>query len=103
MRGQNPMLVLDGDQDIGKSTFCKFLASPLPELFVEDAIHPDDKEHHRYLATKWIWEVAELGATTRRQDQEAIKSFLTKHDGASASPTNAIPLSDRRSPALSER
>ena len=92
VRGQNPMLVLDGDQDIGKSTFCKFLASPLPELFVEDAIHPDDKEHHRYLATKWIWEVAELGATTRRQDQEAIKSFLTKHDVTFRKPYERHPI-----------
>lgn len=77
---QNPMLVIDAKQGIGKSSFVQWLGSPMPEFFIESAIKTDDKEHDRHLATKWIWEVAELGATTRRQDVEALKSFLTKHD-----------------------
>src|SRR5262249_40503091 len=30
------------------------------------------------LIEKWIWEVSELGATTRRADVEALKAFITK-------------------------
>jgi predicted P-loop ATPase len=79
-RAQNFMLVIDAKQGSGKSSFAKWLGSGLAPFFIESAIKTDDKEHDRLLATKWIWEVAELGATTRRQDVEALKSFLTKHD-----------------------
>lgn len=77
---QNPMLVLDGAQGKGKSTFVHWLGSPMPSFFIEGPIRPDDKEYERHLATKWIWEVAEVGATTRRQDVEALKHYLTKED-----------------------
>lgn len=74
---QNRMLVLDGPQDVGKSYFAKWLCSPLSKLFVEGPIDPDNKDHHIRLIKSWIWEVAELGSTTRRADQEALKHFLT--------------------------
>lgn len=74
---QNRMLVLDGKQNIGKSFFVSWLASPLPTHFVEGGISPDDKDHHLRLVNTWIWEVSELGSTTRRSDMEALKSFLT--------------------------
>lgn len=77
---QNAMLVLAGAQNAGKSTFARWLCSPLPELHVESNINPDDKDHIRNLASKWIWEVAELGATTRKADVESLKSFITKMD-----------------------
>lgn len=89
---QNPMLVLDGDQDIGKSHFAAWLCSSLPELFIESAIHPDNKEHDRYLATKWIWEVAELGSTTRRADREALKAFITRGDVTFRKPYERHPI-----------
>ena len=76
--GQNIMLVLDGGQDLGKSTFVHWLGSPIPAMFYEGPIRPDDKEHLRYLAIKWVWEVAELGSTTRKADRESLKDFLTK-------------------------
>jgi len=74
---QNPMLVLDGPQGIGKSWFSKWLCSPLPKMFVESRVDPDDKDHYVRLASNWIWEVAELGATTRHADQEALKAFIS--------------------------
>lgn len=89
---QNPMLVLDGNQDLGKSHFVAWLASPLNEMFLEDAIRPDDKEHNRYLASKWIWEVAELGSTTRRADREALKAFITKQDVTFRKPYERHPI-----------
>jgi len=74
---QNPMLVLDGDQNLGKSTFARWLGSPLPQMFVESPINPENKDDLIRLANKWIWEVMELGGTIRKADQEALKGFLT--------------------------
>lgn len=76
---QNRMLVLDGAQGIGKSYFVRWLASPLkrPGLFIEGPIAPDDKDSQIRLITAWIWEVSELGSTTRRSDREALKYFLS--------------------------
>ncbi len=75
---QNPMLVLDGRQGIGKSEFSRWLASPMRDYFIEGAINTDDKDSETRLMSYWIWEVSELGATTRKSDIEALKSFLTK-------------------------
>lgn len=74
---QNPMLVMDGKQRIGKSEFVKFLARPVIEYFTEGQIRPDDKDSLIRLAKYWIWEVSELGSTTRKADVEALKAFLT--------------------------
>lgn len=78
---QNMMLVLDGEQRIGKSSLVSWLASGVPhDYFIEAPIHPDDKDHKVYLASRWIWEVMELGSTTRRQDIDALKGFITLRD-----------------------
>ena len=74
---QNRMLVLDGKQDIGKSYFVRWLCSPLPAFGIESPINPDDKDSSIRLMSKWIWEVSELGATTRKADREALKHFLS--------------------------
>jgi len=74
---QNPMLVLDAVQGLGKSYWVRWLASALPEHFIESPIAPDDKDCLKRLMTSWIWEVAELGSTTRRADREALKHFLS--------------------------
>lgn len=74
---QNPMLVLDGPQGIGKSTLAHWLC-PLKNYFIEGAINVADKDSLVRLASQWIWEVAELDATTRKADQSALKDFITK-------------------------
>jgi len=74
---QNRMLVLDGPQGIGKSFFARWIASPLEGYFYEGPINPDDKDDRIRLMRVWIWEVTELGATTRRADREALKGFLS--------------------------
>jgi hypothetical protein len=74
---QNAMLVLDGPQDIGKSYFVSWLCSPLPQSFVEGPIDPTNKDQLIQLISTWIWEVAELGSTTRRADREALKFFIS--------------------------
>ena len=77
---QTPMLVLEGRQNLGKSHFIAWLASPMPAYFVEGPIAPDDKDCKVRLMSRWLWEVSELGATTRRADVEALKSFVTLRD-----------------------
>lgn len=77
---QNPMPVLAGDQDIGKSELPRWLCSPLPDYFVESAINPDSVDHQRWATGNFIWAVDELGATTRRADVEGLKAFITRHD-----------------------
>lgn len=74
---QNPMLVMDGEQGLGKSQFSKWLC-PLPDYFIESPVNPEDKDTHLRLASRWIWEVAELGATVRRSDRESLKFFITR-------------------------
>lgn len=74
---QNPMMVWDGGQGIGKSTAVHWLC-PLPAYFIEGAINVADKDSLVRLASTWIWEVAELDATTRKADQSALKDFITK-------------------------
>ena len=75
---QNPMLVLDGPQRLGKSWFVSWLGSPLPDFYIQSPINTTDKDYLLLLASKWIWECEELGATVRRADVEALKSFLSK-------------------------
>lgn len=77
---QSPMLVLSAAQDMGKSTFVRHLASGMISYYNESDIKPDSEDHKRLLATKWIWEVGELGATTRKADVESLKHFLTMAD-----------------------
>lgn len=76
---QNVMFVLDGPQGIGKSHFVRWLASGVQSrYFIEKAINPDDKDDDVRLINKWIWEVPELGATTKKADHEALKHFISK-------------------------
>lgn len=76
---QNPMLVLDGPQNLGKSEFASWLCPPKlhKNHFIEAAIHPENKDDMIALANVWIWEVMELGSTTRKADREALKGFIS--------------------------
>jgi predicted P-loop ATPase len=80
IRGQNPMLVFAGIQNAGKSTLARKLNPLADEYHCEETIDPDKEEHKRWLSTKLVWEVPELGATTRKADREGLKNFLTKQD-----------------------
>jgi len=77
----NMMLVLDGEQQMGKSHLARWLGSGLGDTyFVEAPIHPDSKDDLIRLASNWLWEVMELASTTRRADVDALKGFITtKH------------------------
>lgn len=74
---QPPMLVLSGGQGAGKSYFARWLCSGIPDNFHDGIILPKDKDHIYRLSHTFIWEVAELGATTKKGDKEDLKLFLT--------------------------
>lgn len=74
---RNPMLVLDGPQNMGKSWFVEWLC-PLPGHFIRDSINPDDKDSHLLLSDMLLWEVEEADSTTRRADASALKAFITR-------------------------
>jgi putative DNA primase/helicase len=73
---QNLMLVLVGPQRCGKSTLAEWLC-PLPDYFIRKGIDVCDKDTLIRMIGKWIWEVAELDATTRKADQSALKDLIT--------------------------
>ena len=97
---QNRMLVLDGSQGLGKSHLVRWLVSGVEktELFIEQGINPDDKDCLVRLISTWIWEVSELGSTTRRSDREALKYFLSMEQ---ATVRRAFGRFDLIKPALS--
>ena len=72
----NFVLVLATGQKAGKSHFAKWLC-PLDGFFDEKRVNPDDKDHSLARAQTWVWEIGELGATTRRADVEALKLHIT--------------------------
>lgn len=73
---QNPVLVLLGAQNLGKSYFARWLC-PIPDRFYQGAILPEDKDNRLLLTNNLVWEVSELPATTRKSDIDSLKSFLT--------------------------
>lgn len=78
---RNPMLVFVGEQEIGKSSFIRWLCPPLlREYFREGPIRPDNKDDRLRLADTFIQEVGELGSTTRRADVDALKNYITEKE-----------------------
>jgi Virulence-associated protein E-like domain/Bifunctional DNA primase/polymerase, N-terminal/Primase C terminal 1 (PriCT-1) len=75
---QNRVLVLNGSQNLGKSFFVRWLAQDVRDFYIEAAIEPDDKDDYVRKMNKWVWEVAELGATTRKADLEQLKQFISR-------------------------
>ncbi len=77
---QNRVMVLEGKQDIGKSSFAEWLSTGGgigAGYFTEAPPNPDNKDSRLALATMWIWELKELGSITKRADREALKGWLT--------------------------
>jgi predicted P-loop ATPase len=93
-QAQNPMLVLDGAQDLGKSQFAWWLCADKlrKDHFFEGAINPDQKDDHIKLMNIFIWEATELGMTIRKADREALKAFITLKQVATRKPYGREPI-----------
>jgi len=74
---RNPILVMGGEQDKGKSTYVRWLC-PLQEYFREGPIRPDSKDERLRLTDTFIQEIPEVGNTTRRSDEDAFKDHVTR-------------------------
>lgn len=75
---QNPVLLMLGNQGLGKSTFAQWLCPPsIKRRFFRGKVNPANKDHVLKLANTFIWEIDELPETTYKQSADAIKSFLT--------------------------
>ena len=61
-------------------------------MFLESSINPDPNDHLRYLVTRRIWEVSELGATAAAVTAEALKAFLTRQEAAFRKPYDRYPV-----------
>lgn len=90
---QNPMLVLDGKQGIGKSRFSWWLCSGIPQFYKTSPIYPDNKDHVIDSVSHFIWEVEELGSTIRRADREALKAFITRENASFRPPYGKYEIS----------
>lgn len=69
------MLVLEGAQGAGKSSFFRILASS--SYFTDDLADPGSKDAAEQLNGTWIVEMAEL-SSMRKADVETLKSFITR-------------------------
>lgn len=73
------VLVLQGDQYIGKTAWLKSLAPKELDIIADGKIlKPDDKDSVNQAIRYWIVELGELDATFRKADMAQLKAFLTK-------------------------
>lgn len=68
------VLVLEGAQDVGKSTAIEILAAP---WHCDSPIDPHNRDTIDLLQGRWIVELAEM-EVTRRVEEEALKAFITR-------------------------
>lgn len=73
------VLVLQGDQYLGKTAWFKTLA-PKELGILQDglSLRPDDKDSVKQAVSHWLVELGELDATFRKADISALKAFITR-------------------------
>lgn len=72
------VLVFQGEQNIGKTTWFKSLVPEHMDLIKEGMIlRPDDKDSVQQATSYWLVELGELDSTFRRSDIAQLKAFIT--------------------------
>lgn len=76
------VLVLQGDQYIGKTKWFKSLVPEDLGVIAEGkSLNPSDKDSVKQVISYWLVELGELDSTFRKSDIAALKAFLTRdHD-----------------------
>ena len=73
------VLVLQGEQALGKTSWFRALVPPESGWFGEGLIlDPADKDSLKQFVSHWICELGELEGTFRRADLARLKSFITR-------------------------
>lgn len=73
------MIVLTGEQNIGKTRIFKDLTDGIPGVFLEgQTLNPADKDSVMSAVSHWVVELGELDATFRKADLAQLKAFITK-------------------------
>lgn len=73
------VIVLVGNQGIGKTTLLKMLASGVQGVFLEgQTLDPADKDSVMAAVSHWIVELGELDATFKKSELSQLKAFITK-------------------------
>lgn len=76
---QNPMLILSGEQGIGKSSWVRWLCSGIGfDYHREGRLSAVSIEDQRSMITKWIWEVSEFAIDHKTRD--ATKALITQEN-----------------------
>lgn len=78
------MVVLKGDQGIGKSSFCRSLAMNVA-FYTDSVMGIGKKEAAELIQGKWIVEISELAAM-RNAQLETVKAFITRQSDDYRSP-----------------
>lgn len=73
------VLVLQGQQEIGKTNWFKNLVSGPMKMYAKDGMIIDlkDKDSIYICLSHWLVELGELGATFKKADLDALKAFIT--------------------------
>lgn len=74
------VLVLQGEQYIGKTRWLQRLGEPVLTRLVKTGHHldPHNKDSIKIAVSHWITELGELGSTMRKSDRDALKAFLSQ-------------------------
>ena len=73
------VMILSGDQGIGKTRLFRELTGGIPGVFSEGVtLNPADKDSVLNAVTHWIVELGELEATFRKADLAQLKAFVTR-------------------------
>lgn len=77
---QNFVVILNGKQGVGKSSFFNVIAdgAGLKEYLVSMRIETRSKDHLGMLADKWIWLIDEIGVLFKTRERDEVKEFFTK-------------------------
>lgn len=82
------VLILEGDQGIGKSTTARILADP---WFSDSHIDITDKDAVMNMQGVWVYEIGELSAMSRA-DVKTLKSFITRQVDKIRPPYGRLPV-----------
>ena len=97
------MLVLQGEQGIGKTTWFKnLLPKELGAKYFLGGrlLDPSNKDHVMETIDNWLVEMGEISSTFRKADQENLKNFITAHQDKFRRPYDKEAIEKKRRTSL---